>query len=379
MKVKKIISERHFKQRLIPVLIKMSENLSKIIRELSEVYDPESNDTYISLYLNKKSDRKFIDRRIRACRSVLKGDLLKNFNETLDVIDENIKKIISDNIAIFASKKHNFISYISLPIKVKNILIVDSSPYIRPLARINDEWESFTLVLLSSNYAKIYSISLGKIDDTKRLSADIMNKHKKGGCSQARFNRLRKGAISAFLSEVVESLRDIADERIIIAGPGTAKNQFLEMLPKDINDRVVDIIDINIDDEKKLLKESIYLISEREQMKSQEAVHHLKEEILKDGLAVYGLEETLNAVKNGQVDLLIIEKDYKLQGWICENCQVVNEGNKSICPYCGKKTSEVDVLEEILEFAKRTDAEIEFTDDEEIANLGHIGGILRFK
>jgi len=379
LKVKKIISERHFKQRLIPVLIKMSENLSKIIRELSEVYDPESNDTYISLYLNKKSDRKFIDRRIRACRSVLKGDLLKNFNETLDVIDENIKKIISDNIAIFASKKHNFISYISLPIKVKNILIVDSSPYIRPLARINDEWESFTLVLLSSNYAKIYSISLGKIDDTKRLSADIMNKHKKGGCSQARFNRLRKGAISAFLSEVVESLRDIADERIIIAGPGTAKNQFLEMLPKDINDRVVDIIDINIDDEKKLLKESIYLISEREQMKSQEAVHHLKEEILKDGLAVYGLEETLNAVKNGQVDLLIIEKDYKLQGWICENCQVVNEGNKSICPYCGKKTSEVDVLEEILEFAKRTDAEIEFTDDEEIANLGHIGGILRFK
>ena len=151
------------------------------------------------------------------------------------------------------------------------------------------------------------------------------------------------------------------------------------MLPKDIKDRVVDIIDINVDDEQKLLKESIYLISEREQMKSQEAVHHLKEEILKDGLAVYGLEETLNAVKNGQVDLLIIEKDYKLQGWICENCQLINKGNKRTCPYCGKKTSKVDVLEEILEFAQRTDAEVEFTDDEEIANLGHVGGILRFK
>lgn len=357
----------------------MPDNLSKIIRELSEVYDSESSDTYVSLYLNKKSDRKFLDRRIKACKSVLKGDLLKNYNQTLDVIDENIKKIMSDNIAFFASKKHDFISYVSLPIKVKNQLIVDSSPYIRPLARINDEWESFTLVLVSSNYAKIYSISLGKISDTKKLSADIMNKHKKGGCSQARFNRLRKGAISAFLSEVVESLQKIADERVIIAGPGTAKNQFLEMLPKEIKDRVVDIIDINIDDEKKLLKESIYLISKREQMKSQEAVQNLKEEILKDGLAVYGLEETLNAVKNGQVDLLIIEKDYKLQGWICENCQVVKEGNIGTCPYCGNKTSEVDVLEEILEFAERTDADIEFTDDEGIADLGHIGAILRFK
>ena len=27
----------------------------------------------------------------------------------------------------------------------------------------------------------------------------------------------------------------------------------------------------------------------------------------------------------------------------------------------------------------RTDAEIEFTDDEEIANLDHVGAILRFK
>ena len=27
----------------------------------------------------------------------------------------------------------------------------------------------------------------------------------------------------------------------------------------------------------------------------------------------------------------------------------------------------------------RTDAEIEFTDDEEITNLGHVGAILRFK
>jgi peptide chain release factor subunit 1 len=357
----------------------MTENLNKIIRELSDVYDSGSNDTYVSLYLNKKSDRKFLDRRIKACRSILKGDLLKNFNETIDIIEENIKKINSDNISIFASKKHDFLSYVTLPIKVKNLLIVDSSPYIRPLARINDEWESFTLVLVSSNYAKIFSISLGRIKDTKKLSADIMNKHKKGGCSQARFNRLRKGAISAFLSEVVESLQKISDELIIIAGPGTAKNQFVDMLPKAIKERVVDILDINIDDENKLLKESIYLISEREQRKSKEAVQQLKEEILKDGLAVYGLEETLNAVKNGQVELIIIEKDYKPRGWICENCQVVDESKKDTCPYCGKKTSEVDVLEEILEFAKRTDADIEFTDDEEIANLGHIGGILRFK
>jgi peptide chain release factor subunit 1 len=289
------------------------------------------------------------------------------------------KKQIGKNMAIFASHKHNFLRYISIPIKVENLLVLDSSPYLRPLARILDELEDFTLVLVSSNSAKIFSISLGKIKDSRKLSADIMNKHKKGGCSQARFNRLRRGAIHAFLTEVAEVLQKRDDDQIIITGPGNAKNQFVDLLPKNIQENVVDVIDIDIDDENKLLKQSIHLISEKEKRQSHEAVQHLKGEILRDGLAVYGIEETLNAVKKGQVELLLIEKDYKSRGWICEHCQLVKEGVKIICPYCGNKTSEVDVLEEILEFAVRTDAEIEFTNDKEIKNLGNIGGILRFK
>ncbi len=357
----------------------MTENLNELIRELSEIYDPDSIDTYVSLYVSKNSNRKFIDRRIRACRSVLKGDILKNFNDTIKDIERSLKKFFSGSIVFFASHKHNFFRRILLSVEVQKSLIVDSSPYIRPLARIQDEWESFTLLLVSSNYAKIYSVSIGKVENTKKLSADIINKHKKGGWSQARFNRIRKGAINAFLSEVVEALQKRSDECIIIAGPGTTKNQFIDILPKELKDKIVDVVDINIEDEQKLLKESFHIITKKEQRESHEAVQHLKQEILKDGLAVYGLVETLEAVKNGQVELLIIEKDYKSRGWICENCQVVEEGIRKTCPYCGNKTSEVDVLEEILEFAERTNANIEFTDDEEIANLGHIGAILRFR
>ena len=161
----------------------MTENLSEFIRELSEIYDPDNNDMYISFFLNKDIDRNFFNRRIRACRSILKGDELKNFNDTIEDIENILKKNISDNVAIFASHKHNFLRYIPLPVKVKNLLVVDSSPYIRPLARIQDEWESFTLLIICSNLAKIFSVSMGKIGDTKKLSADIINKHKKGGCS----------------------------------------------------------------------------------------------------------------------------------------------------------------------------------------------------
>ncbi len=357
----------------------MKEDLNGFIKELSSVYDSESKDTFVSLYYKKNSDEKFIKRRIKVCKSILIKDDLKNFNETIEDIKEILNKENYGDIAIFSSHKYKFLEYIYLDVKVNNSLIVDSSPYIRPLARIIDEWESFALVLVNSNYAKIFSISVGKIDDIKKLTADIMNKHKKGGCSQARFNRLRRGSIDRFLSEVIEALQKRKEKQIIIAGPGITKKKFFEMLPKNLSKKVVDILDINIDKERKLLKKSFYLISEKEKRKSHDAVALLKKEILKDGLAVYGIKETLKAVKSGQVELLIIEKDYKLQGWICENCQVVKSGIKNICPYCGNKISKVDVLEEILEFAERTDAEIEFTDEKEISNLGHVGAILRYK
>jgi peptide chain release factor subunit 1 len=357
----------------------MEKNIRDFIRELSDIYDKNSNDTFVSYYANKDRNENFFKKRVRACELILKKEELKNFKLTIEFIEASLKKFQWNHIAVFASKKYNFLKYFKLPMKLNDSLIVDSSPYLRPLARILDEWESFTLLMINSNSAKIFSITLGQIDEIKNLSSDIMNKHKKGGWSQARFNRLRRGAINSFFSEVIEALEKRQDKQIIIAGPGEAKKQFIDNLSKNIKDKIIAIIDVDISDEQELMKRSLQLIKIKEERDSSEAVQQLKQEILKDGLAAYGIDETLKAVKNGQVELLIIEKDYKSQGWICENCQLVKEGKTKICPYCNGNISEVDVIEEILEFAERTDAEIEFTDDEEISNIGHIGAILRYK
>jgi len=257
----------------------MSEQLGEIIRELSELYDVDSEDRFVSLYMNKDDDRKFIERRMKACKSVFKGNDLKHFGDTMDDILNALKQTAWTSIAVFASRKHNFLKTVSLTVEVDNTLIVDSSPYLRPLARIQDEWETFTLVLLNSNHAKIFSVSLGKTEHEKTLSKDIMNKHKKGGWSQARFNRLRRGAIHAFLKEVEEVLEKIADDQIVLAGPGNAKLQFRDMVSKNLNERIVEVIDISIDDEKELMKESINLIAERERQQSYTAVQQLKSEI----------------------------------------------------------------------------------------------------
>lgn len=97
-------------------------------------------------------------------------------------------------------------------------------------------------------------------------------------------------------------------------------------------------------------------------------------------LAFYGLKDTIDAVKNGYLELLLVSKGHKQRGWICEKCQLVDSDIKDKCPNCGGKVSEVDVIEEIIEFAERTDTKIEFVDDNRILQeLGSVGGLLRFK
>ena len=362
------------------------------IKELSEVYDSESRDSFISLYLNMGSlDSRFVERRKSTCRSVLKEnrELSENFEKTMQTIEEYVNTSSREKgqkgLAVFASKIHNFFRAYKLGLPVENLLIVDTSPYIRPLARLIDEYETFGLVLLDSQRAKIFVVSSGRIGYKKKKAKDIMNRHKKGGMSQARFQRLRKGAVNHFLKVVSEDVKKLFSNhdvvKIVIAGPGSAKIMLKTFLPNEIKSKIVDTIDVDFDEaEGRLVSKAEESVLKDEKETSEKNVSRLKDEILRNGLAVYGLKETGDAVRNGQIALLLVSKDYKIKGWICESCQAVDSGIKKKCPYCGSRTSEVDVIEEIIEFAERADTKIEFVEDSLILKeLGGVGGLLRFK
>lgn len=362
------------------------------IKELSEVYDANSRDSFVSLYLNTESlDSKFIERREKGCRSVLKGnrEMYKNFESTMQKIGEYLDKNSIEKqqkaLVIFASDIHNFFRAYKLGLPVEDMLIVDTSPYIRPIARLIDEYETFGLVLLDSHRAKIYVVSSGKIGYKKKKAKDIMNRHKKGGMSQARFQRLRKGAINHFLKDVSEDVEKLFSEediaKVVVAGPGNAKKMLKNFLTENIKSMIVDTIDADFNgSENILVSKSEGAVLKDEEKTSEKNVSRLKKEILRNGLAVYGLKETEDAVRNGQIELMLISKDYKIRGWICEKCQAVGAGTKNRCPYCGSRTSEVDIIEELIEFAERTDTKIEFVEDNPVLKeLGGVGGLLRFR
>ena len=114
------------------------------------------------------------------------------------------------------------------------LVVWDSSPFLLPLARLRDDYEDYALLLIDSREAKLFLVRSDIIEEKDNISIDLINKHKKGGWSQMRFNRLRKEAIKSFLYQVAEDLRVLEDQEIrglVVAGPGEAKYQLVEVIP----------------------------------------------------------------------------------------------------------------------------------------------------
>lgn len=346
---------------------------SQALHDLSGVYDEESRDTYVSLYYDGR-DSRFLRRRIKEVRRALEGAEQKNFNATMDHIQEYLDGQ-SGPTAIFASHRHDFFYAMQPTTAPNNALVVDSSPYVRPLAALADEWRAFSLLLLNHHHARLYDVSCSEIAVPEELSAQIQSKHSKGGWSQARFQRIRTGAISRFFDDVAAAL---PDGPLILAGPGQAKQEFHNRLPGHVQDRVVAVIDTEMDDERELLQASLEEASAQEQRRHEELVAKLKKEVLTEGLAAYGVEVVQQAAQNGQVEVLLVEKGYRLPGWICERCQLVRPGAATRCSNCGQPVSKVDVVEEIIEFAQRTDATVEFLEGDAMEGFGHIAALLRY-
>ncbi len=374
--------------------ILFEEVTNEKVKELASIYD--EYDTFISLYLDVTHgiDQKFISHRQKQILSALKDrkELSIAFEKNITTL-ENILKNDAPNeiarnryrgLAIFISETMGYFKAIGLPHNIKNSLIVDTSPYIRPLVQLMDEWEEYAMVLIDTHEAKLFVVSLGALKDKERLTTHIINKHKKGGWSQMRFQRLRREAIDRFQKKVAEELEKFVEGEqivgLVLAGPGETKEHFKNELSHKLKSMIIGDLDYSMDiPTEKLVEAASDEVAKLERVISNDSVDRLRNEILKGGKAVFGIKETIGAAKEGKIELLLLSKELKPRGWICEHCQIVETGVRDRCPYCNHKTSEVDVLEEILEFAERTGSNIEFVSENPmLEELGGVGALLRY-
>ncbi|WP_406660330.1 Vms1/Ankzf1 family peptidyl-tRNA hydrolase [Methanolobus sp. ZRKC3] len=378
-------------------LSSVSEKLTPVtdidIKALSGIYDEK--DVYLSVYLpvagreNEHLNESFVDMRLASIKKALPKESRKQFEKTFSMAQSQILgKPISGERGriIFASASGSFLHVYRFAVEPERSMVLDTSPFLLPLARLRADYEDYGLVLVDSREARFFCIRSDNIEERKHLSTDLMNKHKKGGWSQMRFNHLRKESIKAFLSEVADSMRDtcaqLDTKGLVIAGPGDAKQQLADMLPDDIGKRVLGIIDTSMDIPRdRIVEAGDAIVYEEEHSRAKRRAEELRAEILKGGLAVQGVKTVRDALESGRVNVLLLLKGSSLPGWICERCQNLQPSARppEECERCGGPTSEVDFMEELYELAQRTGAEVEFIEKEDMLEPDDlVGALLRY-
>lgn len=286
----------------------------------------------------------------------------------------------------------------------------DSQFFIDPLKQIIEYKEVYGAVVLDRKEATIATVRGKRIDIVKTLTSGVPGKHKAGGQSQRRFDRVIELAAHEFLKRigryVDESFLPLKDELkgVLIGGPGHTKNDFVDgdYLHYEIKEKVINIVDTSYTGDfgiREVLDESADTLEEMDIMKEKKLMRKFLTGLISDsGLSSYGENEVRTNLQMGAVETLLISENLKTnrQTYECPACGTLDtittkqhqKAPEKQCPNCGDSMKIIktqETAEELIELADEvnTDVEVISIETEEGTQLdkafGGIAGLLRYK
>jgi peptide subunit release factor 1 (eRF1) len=121
---------------------------------------------------------------------------------------------------------------------------------------------------------------------------------------------------------------------------------------------------------------------DHEQQESVVTAARLKDELRRGGLAAAGTGSSLHALRQNQVDVLVMAEAYEPpEGWLCGACGELGAADRpAACPECGRrKIRPADLREELVRLAEVQDAKIEIVrESDALLDLEGVGCLLRY-
>jgi peptide subunit release factor 1 (eRF1) len=354
------------------------------LRSLADRNGPER--AFLSVFLRSSSSEGSVRRELAGARAFLQDhpEEVAHFEENLKLVEPHLEGPYPQaSRAIFASWAADFLEVVDLPIEVSDLVRVDSSPYIRPLAELSDEYEDFAVVVVDTRAAQIYRVSATEADATDRIRGDVKNRVKKGGWSQQRYARRSEKELEGFATEVAGSLEELylenPFERLVLLGSDEGLRALESALSTPMRQRLAGDRSVNIHSDETL--DTAFEVYFEEEAASEEKLwEQIREAYLSGGLAVTGATRVLEAAKQGRVEVMLVARDAVITGSRCRTCEHLAHGEPMTCYSCGAgDLFPVDLINELVELLAQTSAEANFTDSfKALEEVGHVAALLRY-
>ncbi|MEM9445070.1 MAG: hypothetical protein AAGA18_06930 [Verrucomicrobiota bacterium] len=304
------------------------KELQKHIRDLAGI--EETKQPMVSCYLNLENGksgclRNFLS-RVEILRKGLERQLQPGFNKAIGSIDEYLNRELEDSTkgaAIFSryGKKPYFLP-MQFRVPVRNEVIVDGLPSVYGLVELKDVFHQFIIVVSNESHGKILEVNLGEVTEAIFTEKPELRKRVGREWTKEHYQNHRRDRGERFVKEKIKILEQLIQSKgyshLILAGKPHLTSRLKKSLPKHLLDKLIDTeVHTNTSDLGEVINASLKAFIDEEQKESEDMLQKLKHSIATDGLALLGPAATLDALQMGQVDALIMSKDFDHK-WIRE-------------------------------------------------------------
>lgn len=357
------------------------------LHELAELVTEE--EPILSLYLN-------LDRRSRSGdehRLALRQLLAQAGEQGAAAPDiERIERFFETefdrqgrSLACFSCQARKFWRAFPLLVPVHNAVYVGRRPYVRPLSDVFDSYESFAVIMVDREGARILTYRLGALTDTAGMLGAEMKRHKQGGLAAQKLQRSEDQEARYNLRDAAEWAADYLTRhdvaRAVISGTEENLAAFRNLMPRTLADKVVGSINLDGSASPTEAWERAYEVAQASH-KQQEA--DLLEQVItlarKGGAGALGLSDTLVALQQGRVYQLLVDPSLRRPGAQCANCGAVVVDALDACPYCGGKLRPSgDVVNLAVHAAVDAGVKVSTLEpNTRLAEVGQIAAVLRY-
>ncbi len=252
-----------------------------------------------------------------------------------------------------------------------------------------------------------------KIEVLKETGSGVAGKHRQGGQSAKRFQKLREMELTYFFNRVAATTKEFFIDiypikGLIVSGPGPTKEEFINnnYLEYRLQDMVLATIDASYSGAegiREAFAKSGEILSDYRMVKEKKIIEELFNHINSNtGRGAYGMKEVIDYLKNNVVDKIIITDNtnlYRIE-CKCKKCQNIQEEIVELpkviprktellntsCPNCKSTDLEVnqqDIVDYLALIATKTGTTIEVVSGKAehgimLSSIGKIGAILRY-
>lgn len=262
------------------------------------------------------------------------------------------------SLAVFACAEADLLEAVRLPEPVDPLVVVDTVPWLEPLAGMVSPGE-WAVAVVSRRAARLFRGGPLGITEFATVHDIVHGRHAQGGWSQANLQRGVEAQVAEHVRGVALRLlrahRHHRFEHLVVIAPDELQSVIERALHSDLGYVLAGILHADLEHAtcEEIARAVAPVMARAERARERVLAERVDDALGKGGLAAAGLDEVLALLEHDRVETLLVGERSTIRAGLCPRCGRLSTTDDGRCALDGAPLDEVDAVEHAVALATR--------------------------